>query len=423
MTLHSFQRAGIETASPHGDSANTSQSVAKITPPHAVIIVENMTLPADRRVWQEATSLAQDGWRVSVICPKMGKWTKPFEHLNGVDIYRHPLPFEANGIAGYVLEYGPALIFEAWHLLRLGLGKIDVVQICNPPDFLFLPAAMAKFFGAKIIFDHHDLTPELLAEKTGKRSGLLYNFGLWAERQSFALADRVISTNAGFRDIAITRGSKKPEHVDIVYSAPDLENLNPQKPDSSLKKGAKYLALWVGMIGSQDGVDILIEAMDVLRNQDLHLLIVGEGPERKALQELTHSKGLENNISFSGFLSGDDLARAFASADIGVGSDPKNDFNDRLAMNKVMEYMAYGLPIVMFDLTECQNIAGRAAICARDNSAQNLADKIAHLLANPDQRQQMADIGKARIAATYNWAAQKQTYLKVYRDLLKEKRS
>ncbi len=413
----------MDAPSADGSHAGKSQAWAKSTPPHAVIIVENMTLPADRRVWQEATSLAEAGWRISVICPKMGQWTKPFEHLDGVDIYRHPLPFEANGIAGYLLEYGPALILEAWHLLRLGLGKIDVVQICNPPDFLFLPAAMAKFFGnAKIIFDHHDLTPELLTEKTGKTSGLLYNFGLWAERQTFALADRVISTNAGFRDIAITRGNKNPNHVDIVYSAPDLEKLNPQNPDPDLKKGAKYLALWVGMIGSQDGVDILVEAMDCLREQDLHLLIVGEGPERKTLQKLARSKGLEDKISFSGFLSGDDLARAFASADIGIGSDPKNDFNDRLAMNKVMEYMAYGLPIAMFDLTECQNIAGDAAICARNNSPQDLADKISWLLANPAKRQQMAKIGKERIAATYNWAAQKQTYLRVFDDLLREKR-
>ena len=392
-------------------------------PPHIVILVENMSVPADRRVWQEATSLAAEGWRVSVICPKMGKWTKKFEQLDGVDIYRHPLPFEANGLAGYILEYGPALFFESWHLLKLGLRSIDVVQICNPPDFLFLPAMLAKYFGgAKIIFDHHDLTPELLTEKSGKSSGPLYQFACWAEARTFALADRVISTNDGFRDIALQRGGKRPDHVKVVYSAPDLEKIQRTKADPNFKKEAAQMALWVGMIGSQDGVDLLIDAMDQLRDMDLHLCIVGDGPERKNLQQIAIEKGLKDRISFTGFLSGDDLARAFSSADIGVGSDPKNDFNDCLAMNKVMEYMAYGLPMVLFDLNECRNIAGDAALYAKNNDPHELATQMRLLLGDKERQQRMQKIGLARIADTYNWAAQRETYIDLYRALLNEAR-
>lgn len=391
--------------------------------PHAVIIIENMTVPPDRRVWQQARALRDEGWRITIISPQLGSFRAPYEIIEGIEIYRHPLWIEARNIAGYALEYANALICETHQLMRLDFSDIDVVQICNPPDFLFGPALLAKkFAGAKVVFDHHDLTPELLVQKTGSASGLLLNFAHWAERQTFKVADRVISTNAAFRQHAIERGQTRPEDVAIVYSAPDLERLKPGAVNPALKNGKDILLFWVGVIGSQDGLDLLLDAVAHLRGlpggERFHLLIAGDGPERAAMETRAQILGIEDLVTFAGFLSGDELANAFATADIGVGSDPKNLFNDRLAMNKVMEYMAYSLPAAMFDLTECRRIAGDSAFYATNNDPAGLAASLSNLISSPATRAAMGARGHTRLQARFSWEHQKQRYLDVYRSLL-----
>lgn len=390
---------------------------------HAVIVIENMTVPPDRRVWQQARALRDEGWRVTIISPQIGSFRKPYEILEGIEIYRHPLLFEARNIAGYAVEYANALFCETHRLLSLDFDDIDVVQICNPPDFLFAPALLAKKFGnAKVIFDHHDLTPELLVQKTGSTSGPLLKFAQWAERKTFEVADRVISTNAAFRLHAIDRGGKRPEDVAIVYSAPDLDRLKPGADTPSLKNGKDILLFWVGVIGSQDGLDLLLDAVANLRGlpggDRFHLLIAGDGPERVAMQTRAQLLGIEELVTFAGFLSGDELANAFATADIGVGSDPKNTFNDRLAMNKVMEYMAYGLPAAMFDLSECRRIASDSAFYAANNDPAALAAALSNLIEAPAMRAAMGAKGFARLQERFSWEHQKQRYLDVYRSLI-----
>ena len=382
-----------------------------------------MTVPPDRRVWQQALALRKEGWRVSVITPKVGSFRKSYEKLNGIDIYRHPLLMEARGIAAYIAEYSSALFFEALYLMRLNLKDVDVVQICNPPDFLFMPALLGKIFGgAKVVFDHHDLTPELLVQKTGNHGALL-SFARWAERRTFATADRVISTNESFADHALQSGRAR-ENVNVVYSTPDLEKLLPGERRDDLRLDASTVLLWVGLIGSQDGLDLLIKAMARLQTmpagEGVRLLVVGDGPERAAMEDLATSLGLAGVITFTGFLSGNELADAFASADIGIGSDPKNEFNDRLAMNKVFEYMAYRLPIVMFELAECKKIAGDAAFYAVNNDPSALAARVSNLIQLPSKQKEMGELGRRRLEDVYSWAIQKERYLDVYRSLLEQ---
>ena len=391
-------------------------------PPHAVIIIENMTVPPDRRVWQQAKALRDDGWRVSVITPKVGSYKIPRETIDGIEIFRHDLLLEARNITSYLLEYSSALIGEISLLLRMNLREVDVVQICNPPDFLFAPALIAKALGpAKVVFDHHDLTPELLVEKTGKNSSLLLQFARWAERRTFGVADRVISTNPSFKKRAISSG-KDENHVEVVYSTPDFNAFAAGHYNENLKCGKKHLLFWVGVLGSQDGVDLLMDAVWALSKlpggDDFHLLIAGDGPERAVLERYARDIGVAHLVTFAGFLSGSDLADAFVTADIGIGSDPKNDFNDRLAMNKVFEYMAYELPIVMFDLDECRRLAGDAAFYASLNDPNALAAKISNLLEAPAMRAAMGQRGHERLISEFSWDQQKERYLNVYRSLL-----
>jgi glycosyltransferase involved in cell wall biosynthesis len=393
--------------------------------PHAVIIVENMTVPPDRRVWQQARSLVNDGWRVSVISPKMGAYQKSRETIDGVNIVRHPLAIEARGIAAYAVEYLSAIVFEAISILALGVDDIDVVQICNPPDFLFLPALIAKKFGkAKVVFDHHDLTPELLSLKLGNGRGsrFLLPFARWAQRQTFRVADAVVSTNSTFHRLALEEGGKCSNEVSTVYSGPELSRIGDARANPQLKMGKEVLLLWVGVMGSQDGLIELAEALDALRRMPggdkFHLLIAGDGPERDAAEKKFASLGLSEIVTFAGFLYGSALAEAFATADIGVGSDPKNDFNDRLAMNKVMEYMAYSLPMALFDLMECRRIAGSAALFAPSNDPRALAAALSNLIENPQLRTSKGATGRLRLESTYCWEKQEAAYLDVYRRLL-----
>lgn len=392
-------------------------------PPHAVIIIENMTVPADRRVWQQAQALAAEGWRVSVISPQLGAHRKAFEIINGVEIHRHPLPVEARSLSTYIIEYGCALFWETQCLLKIGLKSIDVVQICNPPDFLFAPALLAKKFGgAKVIFDHHDLTPELLVQKTGRDNSMLLRFARWAERMTFRTANQVISTNSVFRTHAMVTGNKPETDVHVVYSTPDVKQLPVGVETAEHKDGKEILLFWVGVIGSQDGVDILLDAMVRLRDLPgggrFRLLIAGDGPERKSLEARSKALGLDDVVTFGGFIYGQQLANAFATADIGVGSDPKNSFNDRLAMNKIFEYMTYALPMVMFDLNESRKIADDAALYASNNDPAALAAAISNLIESPNLRQKMGNRGQERLQKEYSWDAQKKRYLDVYRSIL-----
>lgn len=418
-------QASSDTARLRAATERLVNASARAEPPHAVIIIENMTVPPDRRVWQQAKALRAEGWRVSVISPQLGSFRASRETIEGVDVYRHPLLIEARGVAGYALEYAGALMSECFALCKLGLGDVDVVQICNPPDFLFAPALLAKTFGsAKVVFDHHDLTPELLIQKTGDEQSLLLNFAKWAERRTFAVADRVISTNGAFRQHALSVSDKRDDEVSVVYSGPDLDTLKPGSLNPALKKGKDILLFWIGVIGAQDGLDILLDAIVQLKKlpggERFHLLIAGDGTEREAMEARAKELRLEDTVTFAGFLYGDALADAFATADIGVGSDPKNSFNDRLAMNKVMEYMAYSLPMVMFDLTECRKIARDAAFYATNNDPASLAACLSNLIEAPATRASLGEKGRARLEETFSWDHQKERYLDVYRSLLKD---
>jgi len=386
-----------------------------------LILVENLPVPYDRRVWQEATALVQAGHRVTVICPKGKGFDKSSEMLEGVQIYRHPLPVEAQGAMAYFAEYGLALTFQLLLAIRALFARgFDVIQACNPPDLLFLVAAPFKLLGKKFIFDHHDLFPELFEVKFGKDS-LLYRMTLWAEKATFWLADGVMSTNEGFRQIAISRGGKRPQDVRVVLSAPDPKRLYRVDPDPALKKNKPFCVFYVGVMGSQDGVDLLLAAAKLIKDrgrEDIHFLLTGDGPEFEDLVARHKEWGLTDSVTFTGRLSGEELCRAFSTADIGVCPDPKNEFNDRLAMNKVMEYMSFGLPVVQYSLTENSRLVGGAGLdCGTENEPEKMADAILALAADPDLRQRLGAEGLRRMAEELTWERQVPALLAAYDSL------
>ena len=373
-----------------------------------LIIVENLPVPFDTRVWQEATTLTENGYTVSVICPTGKGYDKKYEYLKGVHIYRHNLPKEGNGAIGYVREYGSALWAE--YILAKKVWKehgFHCIHGCNPPDDIWMVARMFKSKGVDYIFDHHDICPELFEAKFGHTDGLLYKSQLWLERQTYKHCKFAFVTNESYKKIAIERGGMKPEDVIILRSGPKLERLRivPAKPE--IKRGMKYMVGYLGVIGQQEGIEYLLEAAryikDDLGRDDIFWGIVGGGPHLEQLRKQASQMGLDGIVEFTGRVSDELLLDYLNTADVCVNSDEYNAMNDKSTMNKILEYMALGKPIVQFDLTEGRFSAQKASLYAKHNDAKDMATKILELLADPDKRKRMGEYGRNRVINELSW--------------------
>ncbi|HLZ83803.1 MAG TPA: glycosyltransferase family 4 protein [Caulobacteraceae bacterium] len=397
------------------DIANTADGA--LAGRRVLIIVENLPSPFDRRVWQEAGAMRDAGAKVSIICPTGKGYEARFERLDGIDIHRHPLPPEGNGALGYLIEYGAALFWEtvlAWRVFFS--GGVDVIQACNPPDLIFLVAAPFKLLGRKFVFDHHDICPELFEAKFGRR-GAFHRMLTLFERLTFALADISIATNESYRQIAIARGRMDPRDVFVVRSGPDLRRLKPVPPDPRWRNGRRFLVGYVGVMGEQEGVDLLLDAVAALVKRgrdDVQFCIVGGGPSLASLRERCAAQGLDPYVTFTGRAPDADLFEILSTADVCVNPDRVNAMNDKSTMNKILEYMAFGKPIVQFELTEGRVSAADASLYARPNDPIDMADKIEALLASPETRERMGAIGVARVAEDLSWAHQVPKLMAAY---------
>jgi glycosyltransferase involved in cell wall biosynthesis len=378
------------------------------SPRRVLIVVENLPVPLDRRVWLEATTLVAHGYQVSVICPTGRGFDKHYEFTEGVHIHRYPAPPEAHsGALAYAREYLHSLRhwFRLARLIRRSHG-FDVIQGCNPPDLVFLLALWYRPRGIRYLFDHHDVCPELFEAKFG-RKGLLYWIMLMLERLDFAAASVSIATNESFRALALRRGRMAPEDVFIVRSGPQVAKFRIQPGDPAQKKGAAILIGYVGVIGQQEGMDLLVEAADRLVRKlghgDVHFTIVGFGPHLAEVQRDVHARGLDSWFTFTGALAGEHLLAVLNAADIGVSPDPKNEMNDISTMNKVMEYMTLGKPVVQFELTEGRASAADASLYAAANDPGDFAQKLADLIDDPAARLRMGRIGRARVLENLSW--------------------
>ncbi|MFD7687452.1 glycosyltransferase family 4 protein [Streptomyces sp. NPDC059781] len=383
----------------------------------ALILVENLSVPFDRRVWQECTTLRDAGWTVHVICPQGSKRdTEPEAVIDGVRIHRYPLRAATGGPAGYLREYGSAL----WHTARLArkVGPVHVVHACNPPDLLFLPALWLKRRGARFVFDQHDLVPELYLSRFGRGKDLLYRGVCALERMTYRAADIVLATNESYRDVAVRRGGRRPADVFVVRSAPRTDRFRPVPPEPELKRGKPHLLCYLGVMGPQDGVDYALRALAKLRDEvgrtDWHAVFVGSGDAFDAMVELSRTLGLDEQVQFTGRIPDADLVRYLSTADVCLSPDPRNPLNDVSTMNKVLEYMAMGRPIVSFDLKEARVSAGDAAVYAPANDEAEFAKSIALLLDDPELRARMGRIGQERIGGELSWRNSQASLLAAY---------
>jgi glycosyltransferase involved in cell wall biosynthesis len=389
-----------------------------------LIIVENLPVPFDTRVWQEATTLVENGYTVSVISPKGKGYDNAYEELSGVHIYRHDLPKEGNGCLGYLREYWCALKAEI-RLAEKCYKEVgfDVIHGCNPPDNIYMVAKRFKKRGVKYIFDHHDLCPELFEAKFGKTTGMLYRSQLWLEKQTYKACCQAFVTNESYKKIAIERGKMNPDKVYVLRSGPKLERLRMQLPKPEIRRGRKFMVGYLGVIGQQEGVKYILQAASYIRNvlnrDDIFWGIVGGGPHLDSLRSQAKEMKLDDILEFTGRVPDQQLLDYLNTADVCVNSDEYNSMNDKSTMNKILEYMALAKPIIQFDLTEGRYSAQDASLYAQRNNAEDMANKIVYLLDNPDVREKMGRYGRERILKELSWANTSKVLLKGYDDFFK----
>jgi glycosyltransferase involved in cell wall biosynthesis len=385
--------------------------------PAVCIIVENLPVPMDRRVWQEARTLQDAGYRVSVICPKARGFEQRHETLEAIEIHRYRV-WEASGPLGYFAEYTLALAAQ----FRLALSvyartRFRVLQACNPPDTMFLIALFFKLLGVRFIFDHHDLNPELYEAKFGRRD-FGYKLVCWAERLTFRTADVSIATNESYREVARVRGNMRDERTFVVRSCPDLARMWKRPVQLELKEGRRYLVVYLGVMGPQDGLELLLESIALIahrsKRQDILFVLIGSGTELPRLKALAAEKALEPLVRFKGRLSDEEVAAYLSTAELGVAPDPPTPMNDKSTMNKILEYMAFGLPVVLYDLTEGRRSAAGAALYARPGDPEDFAREILKILDSESLRRELGACGRRRIEESLNWESEKRSLLEAY---------
>jgi glycosyltransferase involved in cell wall biosynthesis len=396
--------------------------------PRVLIIVQNLPVPFDRRVWLECQALVGEGIQVAVVCPK-GNGDPAYQVVEGVELYKYR-PYAPGGSKlSFLMEYGYSFAATAWLALKARrAGRFSVLQACNPPD-IFWPIALVlrAIDRTRFVFDHHDLCPELYLARFPDGLKLPHRALLALERRTHRSADHVIATNASYREIAVRRSGKSPADVTIVRSGPNPERLQPGPDCPELRRGRRYLAAYIGVMGPQDGVDIVVQAASVivhdLGREDIAFTLIGSGDCFDELVALRDQLGLAGHVEFTGRAPDDLVTRIMSSAHVGLSPDPKNPLNDASTMNKTMEYMAFELPVVAFDLRETRVSAGDAAAYAQSNDVRSYAEAIVALMDDEPRRFRMGKLGRTRVEQQLAWSHQEQAYLSVYRRLVFEDRA
>ena len=391
--------------------------------PRALIIVQNLPVPFDRRVWLESNALTAAGYDVTVICPK-GKGDPEREVIDGVTLLKYRPYAPGGGALGFVLEYAYSFLATARLVFRARRqGTFDVLQACNPPD-IFWPIArwLRRRDGSRFVFDHHDLCPELYDSRFPDRSALPRRGLLALEKATFRTADHVVSTNASYAEIAMRRGGKATPDVTVVRTGPDGQRLQRKAPVPELRRGRRHLVAYIGVMGPQDGVDLAVRAaahvVHDLGREDVAFTFMGSGDSYDELAALRDELRMQDYLELPGRVPDETVLDVLSTAEVGLSPDPKNPLNDLSTMNKTMEYMAFELPVVAFDLKETRVSAGEAACYIKSGDVPAYAKAIVELLDNQEKRESMGRLGRLRISEELGWPHQREAYVDVYDKLL-----
>ncbi len=392
-------------------------------PRNVLIVVQNLPVPFDRRVWQEATSLRRAGFGVAVVCPKKKMYTAGYERLEDVDIYRYPLVYEADrGAAGYFIEFVYCWLATLWLALKAYTHRpFQAIHACNPPDTYFALALLFRLLGVKFVFDYHDLCPEMYVAKGRPPAGLLYHGLLTLEWLTLKAAHAVIAVNESHKEIALKRGGISEAKIALVRSGPRRAWAEIFTPSPDLKRGRRFMVMYLGEMCEQDGVDHLLQAILYYRGEvddDTLFVFAGGGPDQPRLQRMAEQLNLGDTVHFTGRIPDAELWAYLSTADVCVDPDPFTEWSNLSTMNKIIEYMAFGKPIVAFDLLEHRRSADSAAVYVEANNDSAMARAIRELLLDTERRRRMSHFARERFCEVLAWENSEPQLLSKYRALL-----
>lgn len=385
-----------------------------------LMLVENLPVPGDERVWCEAKALQDAGFEVSIICPKgTSYFRESYICIENIHIYRYQLPQTAHKYTAYFAEYGVAIFMTFLLSLKVWFRHgIDILHACNPPDMFFIIGLFYHCFGKKFVFDQHDPAPEMFKAMFKGHMKPLHKVLLFLEWCTYRTANLVITTNLSHKGIATGRGHKPPNKVFVVRNGPDLKRMHLVPAEPQLKGGKRHMLAYVGVMGILDGVDYALHALDILVHkygrEDILLVLMGDGDDAGRLHGLVNKLKLDEYVNFVGWTVREDMVRYLSVADVGLSPEPENGLNELCTMNKILDYMAMGVPIVAFNLAETRFSAQGAALYATPNNIEDFANKIRTLLDNEELRLSMGIIGRKRIEEELSWVHSERLLLRAY---------
>jgi glycosyltransferase involved in cell wall biosynthesis len=366
---------------------------------HAIVVL-NLPVPDDRRVWAQARALRDAGIDVTVLCPAMRGHRPGTRDVEGIDV-RYLRTYEGRGLVGVVAEGVWNTLLVLAQLPFLLRRRVRTLQVCNPPDTLFPLLALARVARIRTLYDQHDLSPAMASARPGfERIRPLLEL---CERLTVRTAHRVITT--GVEQQQRLRG-RYGIAAEVVRSAPHADDhLHTPRPGSAVLG-------YLGVVGEQEGLEDLLEAVAHLRDRGVgvDVRIAGDGPYLPDAR--AHAERLGVDVTFTGWLTGDALEAFVRDLDAVVVSDPESEYNHHCAMNKVIEAMARGLPVVMRPLAENRHLAGDHAWVTEGWSIDAFADTIATFATSmPEERAARGAALRARYERDLAWPAQAARYV------------
>jgi glycosyltransferase involved in cell wall biosynthesis len=387
---------------------------AGVSAQRVTMLLENNPYPSDVRVRAEAESLVCAGHEVEVIAPR-AKGQSAREVIDGVRVRRFR-GFDAStgGPWGMLAEYLVAGVALHGHAVRALARGASVLHLHNPPDILFPAGAMFRLARRTVVFDHHDLGPELVAIRSGKKP--LVALARLCERLTFAVASHVLAANRSHAEIAWERGAKAAEEVTIVRNGPPRSwtglplRMREGKLDS-------VRVAYVGAVAAQDGVEGLAEVLASLRENapqlDVQLTVIGDGNARATLEAELQRLLVADAVSITGWVPMESVPELLQDADVCVDPAPATPLNDRSTMMKVAEYLALGKPVVAYDLVETRTTVGDAALLVAPGDVQAFAHQIERLAEDPELRAVLAARARERVAEL-TWEVSASRLLEAY---------
>jgi glycosyltransferase involved in cell wall biosynthesis len=392
-----------------------------------LVIDANNPVPRDRRVWLQCRALAGHGIDVSVICPGPAPLAR-YEEIDGVQVHRYSTSRTSSATRAYFADYVLSLL----RTLRLAIRiwrrhRFDVIQTCNPPDTYFVVASLFRLAGARFVFDQHDLSPEIYTDRFTPASRSVLRVLTALERMSHRRADHVLTVNESCRELLLSRTRTAPERLTVVRTGPELARLRVGPPIDELRNGRRYLCAYLGVMGPQDGVRLVLEAaqriVHGMGRDDIQFVLMGDGDRFPELQRLAAELDIEPWLTFTGFADDETICRYLSTSDLGLQPDQLTPFTDLCSMVKTIEYMAFGLPVVTFDLKETRRSAAGAARYVAVESPAAYAKAIVDLLDDQDLRASMSRVATRRARAELSWQRQAPIYLQVMRSVIQDSRS